>query len=82
METFNPETNTFELLSEKMPIGAHFFGYTQLNDKILTIGFKSGNAILDPGPVYQMDPQTGKWSDTGIRTPTPINLFFVTVYNK
>ena len=86
MELFDPETLTFSLLTEKMPIGAEMFGLVQFRDKILMIGGKhddgSTNVKMDPGPVYEMDPQTGKWTDTGLQTPFPANVFYVMVYNE
>lgn len=82
--SFNPESLTFTPMSERIPIAVHLPGIVQIDNKILLVGGtnKYGTQRVPLDGVYEMDPQTGKWTDTGLKTPASLNAPEVTVlYN-
>ena len=87
VEMFDPQAYTFTMLTEEMRLPLHHFGVVQVKNKILTIGGRRGDGpgpspFVNPGPVYQMDVETGVWSNTGMVTPYNFNIFFVKLYNQ
>ena len=84
MEVFDPRTLTFTLLDEKLPERMAYMAVLQVRERITLVGGRFGAFVsnkINPGPVYEMDPQTGKWSDTGLKTPVPIGPHVGVVYN-
>lgn len=69
------------MLTTRMPGPAFYFGLAQLKDKIIMAGGFDG--VSNSKSVYEFDPMSGKWTDTGLTIPTnmwsPLNMILYNI---
>ncbi len=84
IEMFDPILKTFSLLTEKLLIRTHNPGLSQVGDKIWCIGGKEDGkkTPIDPAPVFQMDPKSGKWETLDLGVNEVLVRARVLLYNN
>ncbi len=81
VEIFDPTDYTLRIMTTRLPQKYHGIGLIQIRNKILALG-----GMLFPGwakidPVYEFDPISESFRDTGLKTPVAIAPNHVKIYN-